>query len=234
MQLDMREDRGPSLPELRDWKAVGSTVTLGRAGIQHRVRMTGNQPGHDDLLPRPEHGVLPYAKRAACLHSRTLVLSCQSLLFIRATSQGRANHLDRPSFFRTSNRVQSLLFPLREQRTGRSHQAKLDTPPSDLPDQIPCRNRIQPELAHQLVARGRNERRQQQSGDPCRFRRRPERRIQLACLLGFLGQLPRFPFFQVLVRSPNQQPDAFQRDIQFPLLDQLLRCPGRFGGYCLQ
>ena len=33
--------------------AVGSTVTLCRAGIQHRVRMTGNQPGQDDLLPRP-------------------------------------------------------------------------------------------------------------------------------------------------------------------------------------
>ena len=26
---------------------------LCRAGILHRVWMTGNQPGHDDLLPRP-------------------------------------------------------------------------------------------------------------------------------------------------------------------------------------
>ncbi len=44
-------------------QAVGSTVTLCRAGIQHRVRMTGNQPGHDDLLPRPAL----VAKRAAYL-----------------------------------------------------------------------------------------------------------------------------------------------------------------------
>ena len=45
-------------------------MTLGRAGIQHRVGMTGNQPGHDDLLPRPAL----VAKRAAYQHSRTYVL----------------------------------------------------------------------------------------------------------------------------------------------------------------
>jgi hypothetical protein len=50
--------------------AVGSTMTLCRAGIQHRVRMTGNQPGHDLSLPRPALA----AKRAACLHHRTDVL----------------------------------------------------------------------------------------------------------------------------------------------------------------
>jgi hypothetical protein len=61
--------------------AVGSTVTLCRAGIQHRVGMTGNQPGHDLSLPRPALA----AKRAACLHHRTYVLFSSSA--VRGESQ---------------------------------------------------------------------------------------------------------------------------------------------------
>ena len=51
-------------------------MTLCRAGIQHRVRMTGNQPGQDDLLPRP--ALLPNVPLD--LHIRTYVLICQGLL----------------------------------------------------------------------------------------------------------------------------------------------------------
>jgi hypothetical protein len=38
---------------------------LRSAGIQHRVGMTGNQPGHDDLLPRPAGHEVP-ALRQTC------------------------------------------------------------------------------------------------------------------------------------------------------------------------
>src|SRR6478735_5497453 len=55
---------------LHDELAVGSTETLGRAGIQHRVWMTGNQPEHDPWLPRS----CARAGRAACIQCRTLVL----------------------------------------------------------------------------------------------------------------------------------------------------------------
>ena len=55
---------------LHDKLAVGSTETLGRAGIQHRVWMTGNQPEHDPWLPRS----CARAERAACIQCRTLVL----------------------------------------------------------------------------------------------------------------------------------------------------------------
>src|SRR6478735_7453578 len=55
---------------LHDELAVGSTETLGRAGIQHRGWMTGNQPEHDPWLPRS----CARAERAAYLHGRTYVL----------------------------------------------------------------------------------------------------------------------------------------------------------------